>query len=109
MTSEGKRAFCFSIGLDKFLLEAEQGIVGGIIRLKKVQTTGRLNHSSFIGLLRQDVFDVLTDSIDVRLDYMGSPSLMDRPVVRPTNDSTTPDMIKMSMKLTEYFNAQFAN
>ena len=90
---------------------------------------------------------MLTDAIEVRLDYMGSPTLMGRichillrlkddhhgrPVLIPEVDatspstlvvlnlewsqlhlmitrSTTPDIIKMSMKLTEFFNAQLLN
>lgn len=113
-----------------------------------------------LGLLRQGVhdrsllhesshvFDVLTDAIEVRLDYMGSPTLMgrichillrlkddhhgqpthlstDSDVTSPSTlvvlnlewsqlhlmitRSTTPDMIKMSMKLTEFFNAQVSS
>ena len=93
------------------------------------------------------VFDVLTDAIEVRLDYMGSPTLMgrichitlclkdDRHSTAMTDTvsntpapstlallsmkwsqlhlmitrSTTPDMMKMAVKLTEFFDAQIAN
>jgi hypothetical protein len=94
------------------------------------------------------VFDILTDAIEVRLDYMGSPTLMGRvchialclkddrhsaaetdtlsgaPAVPLTlaslnmkwsqlhlmlTRSTTPDIMKMTVKLTEFFNAQMAN
>jgi hypothetical protein len=115
--------------------------------------------SCFLGLLRQGLndrsllhesshaFDVLTDAIEIRLDYMGSPTLMGRichillrlkddhhgqPVVSPGSDitspstlvvlnlewsqlhlmitrSTTPDIMKMSTKLTEFFNTQLSN
>ncbi|CAF3999457.1 unnamed protein product, partial [Rotaria sp. Silwood1] len=86
------------------------------------------------------VFDILTNAIEIRLDYMGSPTLMGRIcdiLLRLKDDhhgipgsdltppstlvllnlewsqlhlmitrSTTPDIIKMAMKLTEFFNAQ---
>lgn len=93
------------------------------------------------------VLDILTDAIEVRLDYMGSTTLMGRMchiAVRlkddrhsskastPVNEeaststlillnakwsqlhliltrSTTPDLIKMSMKLTEFFKNQLAS
>lgn len=89
------------------------------------------------------VFDVLTNAIEMRLDYMGSPTLMGRIshiLLRLKDDhhgvpgdhitppstlvllnlewsqlhlmitrSTTPDIIKMAMKLTEFFNAQLLN
>jgi hypothetical protein len=114
---------------------------------------------SLTGLLRQGLhdrsllsesshaFNILTDAIEARLDYMGSPTLMGRishiilrlkddrhgpPVLSPGSDltppstlvflnlewsqlhlmitrSTTPDIIKMAMKLTEFFNAQLLN
>ena len=64
----------------------------GIVRLKNVRTTGRRNHLSFIGLLRQAVYDrsLFITRILLRLkdDHHG-PS-----VVSPTNDLTTPNMIK---------------
>ena len=40
LTSEGQRSMYFSIGLQKSIFQAEQGIVGGIIRLKNLRTTG---------------------------------------------------------------------
>jgi hypothetical protein len=90
------------------------------------------------------VFDILADAIEIRVDYMGSPTLMGRichitlrlkddrhstTVNSPSSDSTapltlallnlewsqlhlmitrstTPDIMKMAMKLTEFFNAQ---
>jgi hypothetical protein len=93
------------------------------------------------------VIDILTDALEIRLDYMGSPTLMGRichillrlkddrhstqvnssntDTIPPltlvllnlewsqlhvmTTRSTTPDIIKMAMKLTEFFNAQVAN
>lgn len=41
LTSEGQRSMYFSIGLQKSIFQAEQGIVGGIIRLKNLRTTGK--------------------------------------------------------------------
>jgi hypothetical protein len=107
----------------------------GLIR-QGLRDRGLLNESSH-------VFDVLTDAIELRLDYMGSPTLMGRIshiLVRLKDDrhgipgidlvppstlvflnlewsqlhlmitrSTTPDIIKMAMKLTEFFNAQLLN
>jgi hypothetical protein len=40
LTNEGHRALFFSLGLQKSIFQAEQGIVGGIIRLKNLRTTG---------------------------------------------------------------------
>ena len=40
LTSEGKRTLFFSLGLQKSIFQAEQGIVGGLIRLKNLRTTG---------------------------------------------------------------------
>ncbi|CAF1291838.1 unnamed protein product, partial [Adineta steineri] len=142
LTSEGKRTFFLSLGLQSSLLQAEQGIVGGIIRLKNLRTTGLILHelrdrSTFVDA--SHAIDILTDAIELRLDYMGSPTLMgrishillrlkdDRPSSTAYNDSitpfksvllnlgwsqlhlmitrsTTPDMIKMATKLTEFFN-----
>lgn len=109
-----------------------------------------------LGLIRQEfrdrsalvdashVMNILTNAIEIRLDYMGSPTLMGRicdVLVRLKDDrpstemntttnlastlvllslewsqlhlmitrSTTPDIIKMAMKLTEFFNAHIAN
>ena len=42
LTNEGQRAIFFSLGLQKSIFQAEQGIVGGIIRLKNLRTTGDL-------------------------------------------------------------------
>ncbi|CAF4046677.1 unnamed protein product [Rotaria magnacalcarata] len=89
------------------------------------------------------VMNILTDAIEIRIDYMGSPTLMgrichillqlndDRHTETETNAmpastlvvlnlrwsqlhlmitrSTTPDILKMAMKLTEFVNAQIAN
>ena len=41
LTSEGKRIFFLSLGLQNSILQAEQGIIGGIIRLKSLRTTGK--------------------------------------------------------------------
>jgi hypothetical protein len=40
LTSEGKKTLFFSVGLQKSVFQAEQGIVGGLIRLKNLRTTG---------------------------------------------------------------------
>jgi hypothetical protein len=40
LTSEGKKTLFFSLGLQKSIFQAEQGIVGGIIRLKNLRITG---------------------------------------------------------------------
>jgi hypothetical protein len=40
LTNEGKRTFFLSLGLQNSILQAEQGIVGGLIRLKNLRTTG---------------------------------------------------------------------
>ncbi len=146
LTNEGHRALFFSLGLQKSTFQAEQGIVGGIIRLKNLRTTGLIRHGLQDRTLFNEsshLFDVLTDAIEMRLDYMGSPTLMGRIchiLLRlkddhhgiPNNDltpastlvflnldwsqlhlmitrSTTPDIIKMVMKLTEFFNAQLLN
>ena len=146
LTNEGQRALFFSLGLEKSLFQAEQGIVGGMMRLKNLRTTGLLRHDLRNRALLNEsshTFDVLTDAIELRLDYMGSPTLMGRIshiLLRlkddrhgiPGNDltpsstlvflnlewsqlhlmitrSTTPDIIKMAMKLTEFFNAQLLN
>ncbi|CAF3980300.1 unnamed protein product, partial [Rotaria sp. Silwood1] len=42
LTNEGQRAIFFSIGLQKSIFQAEQGIVGGNIKLKNLRTTGNL-------------------------------------------------------------------
>jgi hypothetical protein len=41
LTNDGQRALFFSLGLQKSLFQAEQGIVGGIMRLKNLRTTGK--------------------------------------------------------------------
>ena len=40
LTNEGRRTYHFSVGLQNSNLQAEQGIVGGLIRLKNVRTRG---------------------------------------------------------------------
>jgi hypothetical protein len=40
LTSEGKRTFFISLGLQNSVFQADQGIVGGSIRLKNLRTTG---------------------------------------------------------------------
>ena len=150
LTSEGQRALYFSIGLQKSIFQAEQGIIGGIVQLKNLRTTGLLRqgvHDRSSLHESSHVFDVLTDAIELRLDYMGSPTLMGRishillrlkddhhgrSMLSPGSDSispstlvvlnlewsqlhlmitrsTTPDIIKMATKLTEFFNAQISN
>ena len=150
LTSEGQRSLYFSIGLQKSIFQAEQGIIGGIVQLKNLRTTGLLRqglHDRSFLHESSHVFDVLTDAIELRLDYMGSPTLMGRIchillrlkddhhgrlMPSPGSDSispstlvvlnlewsqlhlmitrsTTPDIIKMSTKLTEFFNAQLLN
>jgi hypothetical protein len=146
LTNEGHRSLFFSLGLQKSTFQAEQGIVGGIVRLKNLRTTGLIRHGLHDRTLFNEsthLFDVLTDAIELRLDYMGSPTLMGRIchiLLRlkddhhgiPNNDltpastlvflnldwsqlhlmitrSTTPDIIKMVTKLTEFFNAQLLN
>lgn len=42
MTSEGKRTFFLSLGLQNSNLQAEQGIIGGMVRLKNLRTTGNV-------------------------------------------------------------------
>jgi hypothetical protein len=116
-------------------------------------------HSFFVGLIHHELrdrsylvdashaFDILADAIEIRLDYMGSPTLMGRIcniLLRLKDDrhstpinnrqdnstpaltlvilnlewsqlhlmitrSTTPDILKMSMKIIEFFNAQIVN
>lgn len=39
-TSEGERIYQFSLGLESSMFQADQGIVGGSIRLKKLRTSG---------------------------------------------------------------------
>ena len=168
LTNEGKRTYSFALGLQNSIFQAEQGIIGGLIRLKNVRTTGNCLFITFSihfffffvsGLIRQDlrdrsilidashVFDLLTDAIEIRLDYMGGPTLMGRicfivlrltddrhssATISPTLDSptpltlamltlkwsqlhlmitrsTTPDIMKMALKLTEFFDAQIDN
>ncbi|CAF2399010.1 unnamed protein product [Rotaria sp. Silwood2] len=147
LTSEGKRTFSLSIGLQNSIFQAEQGIIGGIIKLKNLRTTGII-HQEFRD--RTDLVDashainILTDAIEIRLDYMGSPTLMgrichillrlnddrhtttvDKSTIPPSTlvllnlswsqlhlmitRSTTPDIIKMTMKLIEFVNAQIAS
>jgi hypothetical protein len=40
LTSEGKKLLFFSLGLQNSIFQAEQGIIGGTIRLKNLRTTG---------------------------------------------------------------------
>jgi hypothetical protein len=40
LTNEGKRTLFLSLGLQNSILQAEQGIIGGLIRLKNLRTTG---------------------------------------------------------------------
>jgi len=40
LTSEGKKRLFFSLGLQNSIFQAEQGIIGGTIRLKNLRTTG---------------------------------------------------------------------
>jgi hypothetical protein len=40
LTSEGKKILFFSLGLQNSIFQAEQGIIGGTIRLKNLRTTG---------------------------------------------------------------------
>jgi len=146
LTSEGKKILYFLLGLRKSVLQAEQGIIGGLIKLKNLRTTGSIHQelrdrSDLIDA--SHIFDVLASGIEVRLDYMGSPTLMgrisdillrlkdDRHSTR-TNDSiramtlvlvnlewsqlhlmitrsTTPDIMKMVMKLIEFFTAHLTS
>lgn len=41
LTDQGKRTYAVAMGLDKSILQAEQGIIGGLIRLKNVRATGK--------------------------------------------------------------------
>jgi hypothetical protein len=41
LISGGQRALFFSLGLQKSIFQAEQGIVGGVMRLKNLRTTGK--------------------------------------------------------------------
>lgn len=41
LSNEGTRTYHFSVGLQSSTLQAEQGIVGGLIRLKNVRTRGK--------------------------------------------------------------------
>lgn len=41
LTSEGQRTVFLALGLQNSVFQAEQGIIGGIIRLKNVRTTGK--------------------------------------------------------------------
>lgn len=43
LTSEGKRTFCISLGLQNSIFQAEQGIIGGTIRFKNLRTSGKKN------------------------------------------------------------------
>ena len=43
LTNDGQRTFFFSIGLQKSIFQADEGIVGGVIRLKNLRTTGELS------------------------------------------------------------------
>ncbi|CAF4853492.1 unnamed protein product, partial [Rotaria magnacalcarata] len=47
LTSEGKRTFFLSLGLRNSTFQADQGIIGGIIRLKNLRTTGNLKNKTF--------------------------------------------------------------
>lgn len=147
LTNEGKKTLFFLLGLQKSIFQAEQGIVGGDIRIKNLRTTGLIHHElrdrSYL-VDASHTFGILSDAIEIRLDYMGSPTLMGRichislrlkddrhsspPVDRrdSTNPaltlvyltlewsqlhlmitrSTTPDILKMAMKLIEFFSAQ---
>ncbi|CAF3397517.1 unnamed protein product [Rotaria sp. Silwood1] len=147
LTSEGKRTFSLSVGLQNSIFQAEQGIIGGIIKLKNLRTTGLIRQEFRDRTYLVDashVINILTDAIEIRLDYMGSPTLMGRicHILLRLNDdrhtttidrssmppatlvvlnlswsqlhlmltrSTTPDIMKMAMKLTEFVNAQIAN
>jgi hypothetical protein len=144
LTSEGKRTFFLTLGLQNSVFQADQGIVGGTVRLKNLRTTGLIRqelHNRSLLVDASHVIDVLADAIEIRLDYMGSPTLMGRIchiLLRLKDDrhssadslspltlvllnlewsqlhlmltrSTTPDIIKMAMKLTEFFNAQVAS
>ncbi|CAF3490546.1 unnamed protein product [Rotaria socialis] len=146
LTSEGKRTFFLSLGLQNSTFQAEQGIIGGIIRLKNLRTTGLISQDFRDRSLLVDashLMNILTDAIEIRIDYMGSPTLMGRicHILLQLNDdrntetesnampsstlvllnlrwsqlhlmitrSTTPDILKMAMKLTEFVNAQIAN
>jgi hypothetical protein len=46
LTNEGKKKLFVSLGLQNSIFQAEQGIVGGLIRLKNLRTTG--NYQSYI-------------------------------------------------------------
>ena len=48
LTSEGKKTLFFSLGLDKSIFQAEQGIVGGNIRIKNLRTTGISSQSKIL-------------------------------------------------------------
>ena len=63
LTSEGQRALFFSIALQKSIFQAEQGIVGGIMRLKNLKTTGKVFSTIYrdIGVILHTV-DLLTFS-----------------------------------------------
>lgn len=41
LTNDGQRSIFFSLGLQKSIFQAEQGIVGGNIKLKNLRTTGK--------------------------------------------------------------------
>ncbi|CAF1123273.1 unnamed protein product, partial [Adineta steineri] len=146
LTNDGQRALFFSVGLQKSVFQADEGIVGGIIRLKNLRTTGLIRHALHDPALLNEschTFDVLADAIEIRLDYMSFPTLMGRishillrlkddhhgtpgNVLTPSSTlvfvnmewsqlhlmitrSTTPDIIKMIMKLCEFFNAHLHN
>ncbi|CAF1031213.1 unnamed protein product [Adineta ricciae] len=150
LTSKGKRTFFISLGLQNSILQAEQGIVGGMIRLKNLRTTGYIFQELRDRIILVDAshsVDILTEAIEIRLDYMGSPTLMGRichillrlkdyrpstTVNNTSSDSvfpfksvllnlnwsqlhlmitrsTTPDIIKMVAKLTEFFDQNVNN
>ncbi|UJR36630.1 hypothetical protein I4U23_029350 [Adineta vaga] len=81
LKSEGKRTLFISLGLQNSILQAEQGFVGGMIRLKNLRTTGFIFQEFRDRTILNDAshaIDILTEAIEIRLDYMGSPTLMGR-------------------------------
>jgi hypothetical protein len=58
LTNEGHRELFFSLGLQKSTFQAEQGIVGGIMRLKNLRTTGPSSYKK-ISILNFLIFFLL--------------------------------------------------
>ncbi|XP_030836410.1 transmembrane protein KIAA1109 homolog [Strongylocentrotus purpuratus] len=144
--STGHRIFKITTGLKNSSLEAKGGVIGGLLEVSKLSCTS--SQVKIPGKEPHHDLQLQLDSLESRIDYMGSSSLLARLTsmeiacedewkFRANSDpkvkyhtvesvyansnitwdtmqlmicrSTTPDMLRIAVRLEEFFTQQFAS